>query len=161
MGRIVGNKISDPEIDRFWRLVEKTDGCWFWRGGFYITGYGRFAPRQHMQYRAHRYSWTLASGFPIPEGLQCCHHCDNRACVRPDHLFLGTLAENMRDMVRKRRNARGGDRHDAKLTWEQAREIRRLWTTGQFMQKDLATQFSVSKGIVLKICHQRSYVEHL
>jgi hypothetical protein len=157
MGRIVGTKLGESEVVRFWRLVEKTERCWLWRGGFYVTGYGRFAPSQHKQGRAHRYSWELHNG-TIPRGLDCCHHCDNRACVRPSHLFLGTRGENMQDCSRKRRTLRGANHPTAMLTWAQAEEVRALWATGTWMQKDLARHFGVGKHVVQRICARTAYV---
>jgi hypothetical protein len=88
-------------LERFWRKVRKTDGCWEWTASFRGLGYGQIKVNQKMLY-AHRVSWEMANG-PIPDGLCVLHHCDNPPCVNPDHLFLGTQADNMRDKVRKNR----------------------------------------------------------
>lgn len=90
---------------RFWASVQKSDSCWTWTGRRYPGGYGEFSVK-HVNYRAHRVSWMLNVG-PIPDGLLVCHHCDNRLCVRPDHLFLGTDKDNQTDAIRKGRHARG------------------------------------------------------
>lgn len=90
----------------FWSLAvpcEKTD-CWFWRGRCTGDGY----PRWGMSY-AHRMAWKLARG-PIPDGLFVLHRCDNPSCVNPDHLFVGTQSDNMRDMVEKGRQRGGAPR---------------------------------------------------
>jgi hypothetical protein len=103
-----------PPEERFWAKVNK-DGptqphmdtpCWAWTAATH-EGYGVFivpGSEEYREQRAHRLSWTLANG-PIPEGLQVLHRCDNPACVRVDHLFLGTHTDNMRDMVAKNRHA--------------------------------------------------------
>jgi hypothetical protein len=105
---------------------------------------------------AHRYSWELHFG-PVPAGLQVCHHCDNRGCVRPDHLFLGTPADNTRDMCEKgrqgHRSSPGEKNGFAKLTNDQVLEIRRRTAngeTGTTLARELGVSNSAISGIVLR-----------
>lgn len=102
--------VNDP-VTRFWENVRKSDGCWEWtayrttaksqrhRGA---VGYGRFMVTWRRVILAHRYSWELHNGL-VPDGMVVCHHCDNPACVRPDHLFVGTQKDNIQDMLKKGR----------------------------------------------------------
>src|SRR6185369_12556798 len=86
-------------VDRFWSHVRKSDGCWEWANSTNIpNGYGCFYIGQ-KKILAHIYSYTLHFG--STKGLLVCHKCDNKRCVRPDHFFLGTHADNTNDAIRK------------------------------------------------------------
>ncbi|HAM40847.1 MAG TPA: hypothetical protein DCP69_05785 [Candidatus Omnitrophica bacterium] len=107
-----------------------------------------WAFRGESKSSAHRAMWRLAYG-PIPEGIRVLHHCDNPSCVRPDHLYLGTAADNGRDMSARRRNR-------TKLMPEQVRLIRKHYTLGQTMDT-LAAEYSVSQTTIAKIIHRRTW----
>lgn len=95
--------------ERFWGKVEKTDGCWLWKGYRTPKGYGVFKMNGKNQ-QAHRAAWMLTHG-PIPTGLDVLHECDNPPCVRPDTLFLGTNTDNQRDSVAKGRHVSSKKTH--------------------------------------------------
>lgn len=112
------NKITPPEI-RFWRKVSKTEGCWNWTGSKTQGGYGRFWDGSKV-INAHWFLLQKTPGF----GEMACHTCDNPACVNPDHIFVGTQFDNMRDCVDKKRSAnvrRCGESHPlSKLSHDKA-----------------------------------------
>ena len=140
-------------VERFWSNVALSDDsdpgrCWLWFGPVGHNGYGLFS-ESRWRYRAHRLAYSLCVG-PIPDGFYVCHRCDNPACVRPSHLFLGTAADNVRDMVSKSRNNPNRGRHNgrAKLTEAAVREIRAGYAAGGVTQAEIADRFGVSRSMV-------------
>ena len=112
-------RIDGGTVARFWPKVRKTAGCWEWLGARISTGYGEITLPQGRQVLAHRFAWVQAHG-PIPQGLLVLHRCDNRACVRPTHLFLGTQQDNVRDAVRKGRLVNPRKFSEATVAWVRA-----------------------------------------
>lgn len=145
--------------DRFWPKVRKTDSCWIWTASTRNNGYGALGNvfGRRGEY-AHRLAWMLANG-PILPGLLVCHTCDNKLCVRPSHLFLGTYGDNMRDCVAKGRHVsnlppqpRGEKAYMAKLTQAEVDEIKRMRASGMSGMK-IATIFSkVRYQQIYRIC---------
>lgn len=90
--------------ERFWSKVDRgaPSECWMWRGTISTEGYGTITER-YKRYGAHRLAWQFENNVPIPAGHVVCHSCDNPACVNPDHLWVGSQADNMRDMSAKGR----------------------------------------------------------
>jgi len=96
------------DIDRFWKHVpEDQGGCWLWRSSKMRTGYGTlciWSEGRPKNVYAHRIMWELTNGCTAPKGQYICHYCDNPQCVRPDHLFLGTPTDNIKDCWTKGRH---------------------------------------------------------
>lgn len=146
--------------DRAWRRAEArqywrvdASGCWNWtRPLFKGYGFATDPMRQNHSIRAHRLAWISRNG-PIPDGLCVLHRCDNRRCVNPEHLFLGTRGDNNRDMTAKGRQVspRGEANPQAKLTEEDVREIRGLHRIGGLKQETIAGLFGISQHRVSDI----------
>jgi hypothetical protein len=146
-----------PATARFWAQVQKGDGCWEWTSRTVVDGYGHLNVGQGKKVLAHRFSYDLHCG-PIPEGQLVLHHCDNRLCVRPDHLFLGDHDANMKDMVAKGRKAdfRGEKNPNARLTAEDAADVRRRRAAGE-PRKEVAKRFRISTAMVSLITVGKSW----
>ena len=169
-------KRGDP-VALFWAKVRKSDdpdGCWEWMGHT-TRGYGRhWAHGKAVQ--AHRFSYELHYD-PIPDGLEALHSCDNPRCCRPDHIFLGTQADNVHDAQNKGRrrqgvmkptprprtnvNRRRGELSPAaKVTAEQVRWMRAMWATKQYTQTAMARMLSIKQVTVSAIVNRRLW-KHL
>jgi hypothetical protein len=154
--RVRLNQLADP-VQRFWGKVDKTEACWLWIGAVLPSGYGQFAlNRQRRSATTHRIAYELTYG-PIPSGLHVCHRCDNRLCVRPDHLFLGTNAENVRDAVSKNRIRRGEQHPFARLTRATVRQIRTLYAAGGISQSQLASLLSLPRPTIAGVLQRRTW----
>lgn len=134
-------------------VVDMNTNCVVWTGAVGFGGHGQIRSEKHKLLATHRVSWEHHNG-PIPEGMKLCHRCDNPPCINPDHLFLGTQADNMRDMIAKGRNRRGETHHNAKVTDDQVRDI--IAATGT--QREIAKRFKLSQQHigVLKRREQRA-----
>jgi hypothetical protein len=138
--------------EHFWASVRKTNTCWEWVGNIKKNGYGRIGSGlKDGEYLVHRYSYELHYG-SIPEGMLVCHKCDNRKCVRPDHLFLGTHADNMADMIAKGRGrypgASGEANHKHRFTQEQVLSIRSEYIPRKMGITALAKKYGVSYNAI-------------
>lgn len=147
-------RFSDQEVvDVFWSKVRKTKtGCWEWIGSRDRSGYGQLSMIR-TETRAHRFSMSLHLGRMLKEGEWVLHHCDNPPCVRPDHLFLGTNKDNMRDMTRKGRKPKGEKAWASKLTNEEVKQIASLYQSGKWTYLELANKFDVclnTIGFIIK-----------
>ena len=135
---------------RFESLYEKTENCWIWIGKLTANGYGKF-----RSVAASRASYKYYIG-DIPKGLQVCHTCDNRKCVNPSHLFLGTLQDNLKDMTDKGRRARGSKIASSTLTEEQVLEMRKMRLSGCEYQ-EIAGKFGADWYTVRNVCKNNTW----
>ena len=147
--------------EQFWAYVNK-DGplhsklgtkCWLWMGHTHAKGYGKLTFFNDTR-AAHRMSWELTHG--PPGQLFVCHHCDNRKCVNPEHLFLGTTDDNMADMVSKGRGALGDRNSQLKLSESEVQSILEGITQGK-SQRALAKAFNCDKRTIKSIASGKTW----
>lgn len=147
--------VARPLAERFWPKVRKTRSCWLWTASVDVHGYGQIggisADGHRTMFKAHRVSWQLHRG-PIPVGMCVLHKCDRPRCVRPAHLFIGTVADNVMDMTAKGRNVFQYRNPSKKLSDRQVRELRRRRAEGERL-KALADVFGVRESTVSRIAN--------
>lgn len=155
IGQKPKHQFTPNKYTRFLRLVDAQgfdpNVCWNWIGAGKGNGYGNFYA-EGRYWGAHQYAYELFWG-SIPEGADVCHSCDNRWCVNPDHLFLGTRTENMEDCRSKGRAAGGNRKH---LKEYQVQEVRRRLKLGMAPHL-IATQMDISYSTVTAIQAGRAY----
>lgn len=155
--------IADMDTQNFWRRVIKSDGCWLWTGAKHPDpggAYGYLYAGKGVSYKvAHRYAWEITFG-PIPDGMLVCHRCDVRLCVRPDHLFIGTIADNMADRNAKGRQAYGERLGSARLTEAEVIAIRTRYARGGVLYRELASEYGISPVQIGHIVTRRKW-KHL
>lgn len=127
--------------ERFLSYVLKTDSCWIWNGLRFPSQYGRFAGEY-----AHRFAYKAFKG-QIKEGLCVCHSCDNPSCVNPEHLWLGTMADNMKD-----RDLKGRGKPKS-LSERQIIEIKKMykWRSKNNNSNVLAGRYGVNANTILRV----------
>jgi len=157
------------EEGKFWSKIDRRSDseCWLWQGNRYHNGYGQHIACGRTM-RAHRIAFLLGHGID-PAPFLVCHTCDQRLCCNPKHLWLGTAVQNSRDAVAKGRMAHGDDhylrrypelRHGrrngaAKLTEADVIEIRRLYATGDWLQREIGAKFGLRAGYVCLIVNRK------
>ena len=148
--------MTEKLTEKFWKSVTKSEQeCWNWEGSK-VRKYGYITIQQPVKIGVHRFSWILHNG-DIPEGLYVCHKCDNPSCCRPDHLFLGTQAQNMADKKSKGRGFIKMRYCNSKLTAEQIFKIREDYRPHKVTQKILSQQYGVSRENIHYILKGKSW----
>lgn len=139
----VTDEQMESVIKRFWKYIQKGPECWEWVGAKTKAGYGLLTVPVQKQIYMHRFSYVLHKG-KFPKKLLVCHRCDNPCCVNPEHLFLGTKADNSLDMVAKNRDGKPSKI----LSAEQVIQIRRDYKPWVVSQSMLAKKYGVSSGCI-------------
>lgn len=151
--------ITAKDRSRFFRKVQADGGgCWPWKGWKNREGYGRFW-LGGRDMTAHRVALLMA-GVEVQKGKDACHRCDNKSCVRPAHLFVGSRSENILDCFRKglHNTARGARSWNAKLSDEAVSTIRALYVPhGQWNQNSLAKRFGVSQSCIWSVLKGKAW----
>ena len=136
---------KDPNYIKSMVNVDNTTGCWNWQGKLNHNGYARIA-NGNGSYLMHRIAYEVFVG-PIAKGFAACHKCDNPSCVNPEHIFLGTQEDNMKDMAGKGRASKGEEHYGSKLTTQAVIEIRAR--AGRAVE--IAKEYGVSRRLISKV----------
>jgi hypothetical protein len=153
--------MSDQKFEKLFSKSfspEPNTGCWIWTGYIGVGGYGHMSVRNRKKTDhkyAHRHSFERSNG-PVPHGMIVLHSCDNRWCVNPEHLSVGTHQENMDDMVSRGRSL-VNNKNSAKIDIETARKV--YMATLLYSQTEVARQFSISQPLVSMIRNGRVWPE--
>lgn len=144
------NRNSPKEFE-----VNKKTGCWEWQRSFNVAGYG-LCYVSRITKLAHRIYYEKYIG-KIPKGMYVCHQCDNKKCVNPKHLFIGTAKDNMQDALQKNRLQIGELKYNAKLNSKKVMGIRELYKQGRLSQYNIAKMYSVSRGVIFDVINRKSW----
>jgi len=156
---------EEEYAERFWTKVDKEisdtfyngSRCWEWTAGLSRGGYGNYRYNRG-KIKVHRYSYYLAFG-EFDTKLFVCHHCDNRKCVNPSHLFLGTQLDNMQDMAKKERGVIPvGENHgNSKLTEKNVIKIYKMYDSGNYTQREIAKALGVDFRTINYVVNGKSW----
>jgi hypothetical protein len=151
----MANKIINPKEHYLLKVDKQKSGCWIWKGKVDACGYG--ALNYFGEYLAHRLFYKLFIN-PNIKGSYVLHSCDNPSCVNPEHLFLGSQNDNMKDMVSKGRQSRlkGSRNGRSKLTLKDVIQIRKL--AGKEFQKETALKFNVTQMTISNIQTNKTWI---
>lgn len=153
------SRTYDDLVTRLWRKVDKTCDCWIWTGYVNPDGYGQIGIRGQKVSSTHRVAYALTYGL-IPEGMKVLHRCDNPPCCNPEHLFLGTQADNVADMINKgRHKAHAGEKAPAaKLSATEVEAIRQDPASRPGVSKvELARRYNVRVQVIYNILKGKTY----
>lgn len=152
----------DERLEAFWSKVNKRGpfDCWEWIGCL-CGGYGQFCIGSGVYTVSHRFSYSLEYG-EIADDIKVLHECDNKRCVNPNHLFLGTNKDNTQDMIAKGRSkciGKIGERNkSSKLTDEKVLEMRRMHRSGEYNQRQISKMFGISTSVTFAVIHNQTWI---
>lgn len=165
-----GRQIGLPAAERFATkyVIDQFTGCWVWQRGLTPDGYGGFyvgsmidprGNRRRVHARAHRWAYEHYVG-AIPPGHEVCHRCDNPSCVNPEHLFIGTHTDNMRDSAVKGRMKFPGEANGrAKITRSDVAAIRAAYVGRYGQLSELARLYGLTSATVSKIVKRQTWAD--